>query len=111
MQMSRIATTALITSIVILATAPFSACSRESATPVEAAPAAVAPGVQAGATVVSEYCGGCHVPPRPQAHTPAEWPAVVARMREHRQRAGLTVISPEDLDRILNYLQQTEGNT
>lgn len=107
--MSRITTRALVTSLGLLAPAVLSGCSRESATPIEPTSAAVAPGARDGLTVVADYCGGCHAPPRPQAHAPAAWPAVVSRMLDHRRRAGLAAIPPEDLDRVLNYLQQTGG--
>jgi hypothetical protein len=86
-----------------------SGCSRESAAPT--APAASAQDSRDIETVVADYCGGCHLPPRPQGHAPAAWPAVVARMQEHRRRAGLSAIPTQDLDRIVNYLQDSGGET
>lgn len=108
--MSRITTSAQVTSLGLLALALFSACSRESAAPVEPTPAAGAPAAREDVTVVAEYCGVCHVSPRPQAHVAAEWPAVVSRMQDHRRRTGLAAIPPEDLERIMSYLQQTGGD-
>lgn len=108
--MNGIATTTLIASTGLVVAALISACSRESAAPVEPAIPAVASGTLEGVSAVAENCGGCHVPPRPQAHVAAEWPSVVSRMQDHRRRAGLAVIPPEDLGRIMNYLQQSGGN-
>lgn len=56
---------------------------------------------------VARYCGGCHLPPNPGAHTAEEWPAVVARMQQHRTKRGLPTIPGEALDRIMDYLQQS----
>jgi hypothetical protein len=65
---------------------------------------------QEAVAIVADYCGGCHAPPQPQSHAPAEWPAVVARMQEHRSRAGMSPIPAEKLHKITGYLQQSGGN-
>jgi hypothetical protein len=66
--------------------------------------------VREASAVVADYCGGCHAPPRPQAHQPSNWPAIVARMQEHRIRAGMPPIPAVELDVIIDYLQQSGGN-
>lgn len=55
---------------------------------------------------VARYCGGCHLPPSPDAHTAEDWPAVVARMQQHRTSRGLPPIPGEAMERIMDYLQQ-----
>ena len=35
------------------------------------------------AQLFQRYCGQCHAPPAPTAHTAEEWLQVVSRMKEH----------------------------
>ena len=55
------------------------------------------------------YCGGCHVPPRPDAHSAEMWPSVVNRMQQRRVAQGLGAIPPVAREAILDYLQGRSG--
>jgi len=101
----------LIASLGVVAPAIISGCSREPAAPAVAASAVSARESRDIATLVADYCGSCHAPPRPQGYAPAAWPAIIARMLEHRRRAGLPDIPAEDLDTLLGYLRGSGGNT
>jgi hypothetical protein len=85
-------------------------CSRAPSSQDVPAPDGVRDAPREIVAIVADYCGGCHAPPRPQSHTPAEWPAVVARMQEHRSRAGMAPIPVEELHKITDYLQQLGRN-
>ena len=51
------------------------------------------------------YCSGCHGPPSPDAHSPDEWPAVVARMQQRRAQKGMAAIPPAAREEIMRTLQ------
>ena len=51
-----------------------------------------------GRTLLVGKCGGCHTPPQPTAHTPAEWPA---RLDEMAARSDL---APAQRAAIQQYL-------
>jgi cytochrome c5 len=63
-------------------------------------------------------CAQCHALPHPIQHTPAEWPAVVARMRQNVQKLQeieklrRTPISDAEADQIVGFLseQARSGN-
>jgi len=64
----------------------------------------------AGAKLVSQYCGQCHVPPSPSLHTRSEWSQVTQRMRAHigeqagAAGAGVLVPRTAELDALTDYL-------
>lgn len=51
-----------------------------------------------------QRCAGCHAIPDPRLHTAAEWRSVVDRMRIHIDSAGLLRVTPEQRERILEFL-------
>ncbi len=59
-----------------------------------------------GALVMKESCSSCHAAPSPGVHTAEEWPNVIYRMQEHRRMTGYTLIAPEELEPLLDYLQR-----
>ncbi len=58
-----------------------------------------------GAAVFRQTCSSCHALPAPSMHTAAEWPAVVARMKQHMIALGKAVPPRETLDEIIAFLQ------
>ncbi|HSR40824.1 MAG TPA: hypothetical protein VLL48_01600 [Longimicrobiales bacterium] len=52
-----------------------------------------------------DTCSQCHELPDPEAHTPEEWPGVVARMRMNAVLMDAPPMSEEDVDRIVAYLE------
>jgi hypothetical protein len=50
------------------------------------------------------YCGACHALPRPALHAPAEWPAVVERMRGNMAALGRPEPAPSESEAIAAYL-------
>lgn len=58
------------------------------------------------ARIFRKYCGQCHVPPPPSAHTSREWSTVVARMRQHMVTQGKAVPESDEMGEILDYLQR-----
>ena len=56
-----------------------------------------------------QYCGQCHAPPAPSAHTANEWPGVVARMKQHIITQGRSMPEDDDIQGILDYLQRYAG--
>lgn len=58
-----------------------------------------------GARLVSRYCGQCHAPPAPSAHSAAEWPRVVERMKGHMTTQGKSVPDPKEMGLIIDYLR------
>ncbi|MDZ4263574.1 MAG: hypothetical protein U1B30_14745 [Pseudomonadota bacterium] len=59
-----------------------------------------------GAIVMKESCSSCHAAPSPAVHTAEEWPGVIYRMQEHRRMTGYTLIAPEELGLLLDYLKR-----
>jgi len=57
------------------------------------------------AQLFRHYCGQCHKPPAPTAHTANEWPGVVARMKRHMATQGKLEPKNDDMREILDYLQ------
>lgn len=68
-------------------------------------PSAPMHGSVAGAELTEQFCGGCHVTPKPQGHSANEWPAVVARMLDNMHRSNRPTPTPEQINTILDYLQ------
>lgn len=60
-----------------------------------------------GATLFRDRCSRCHALPDPSLHPPGEWPAVVDRMGENMERAGLEELSDADAEAIVAYLERT----
>lgn len=92
-----------VISLLIAASVLTGACSRGSSSAAEPVS-----GAAPGRALVSVYCAGCHVPPRPQARAPGEWAAVVARMQEHRLRAGMPSIPAGEMAGLIAYLEGGE---
>lgn len=59
-----------------------------------------------GAALFADRCSGCHALPDPGQHGPDEWPAVVERMRENMERAGVEGLSDPEADAIVGYLRR-----
>lgn len=57
------------------------------------------------ARLFRRYCGQCHAPPAPTAHTAREWPQVVDRMKQHMMSQGKAMPDTEQLREITDYLQ------
>lgn len=51
-------------------------------------------------------CSVCHALPSPYQHTAEQWPAVVKRMLQHMKDFKLPVISENEADTIIKYLQK-----
>ncbi|KAF0191467.1 MAG: Uncharacterized protein FD165_1801 [Gammaproteobacteria bacterium] len=62
-----------------------------------------------GAKLFQQYCGRCHAPPTPTAHSAQEWLAVVARMKQHMVTQAAAVPDTEQLQEIIAYLQRHAG--
>ncbi len=62
-----------------------------------------------GAELFRDRCARCHALPDPAARTPGEWPAVVERMRENMERAGVEGLSDDEADVIVTYLRRVAG--
>lgn len=60
----------------------------------------------AGAQLVKDKCGACHVPPRPTAHVAQEWPTTVRRMQNHRVSFGKGALTEDEMTQIIAYLQR-----
>lgn len=54
-------------------------------------------------------CGACHEIPSPRAHTAAEWPEVVGRMRANAALQDVRPLDDEETQRIVSYLQGRAG--
>ena len=54
-------------------------------------------------------CSACHVTPSPMAHTAAEWPEVVGRMRANAALQDVRPLDDEETQRIVSYLQSRAG--
>lgn len=59
-----------------------------------------------GAPVFARTCSRCHALPDPGQHTAAEWPGVVARMRENMRAMGVEEITDAQARAIIGYLQR-----
>jgi cytochrome c5 len=62
------------------------------------------------AELFQETCSRCHEVPDPAAHTPAEWGAVVARMRMNAGLLGTPSITADEADRIVTYLTEISAS-
>ncbi len=60
----------------------------------------------AGAKVFVKYCSDCHAPPKPSVHIAVEWPNVLYRMQERRRMKAYTLMLPDELDTLTEYLQK-----
>lgn len=59
-----------------------------------------------GAKVMKANCSSCHAAPSPAVHTAEEWPNTLYRMQEHRRMNGYALITPEQLEPLLDYLKR-----
>lgn len=59
-----------------------------------------------GARLFQGYCGQCHALPALTAHTPSDWPQVVARMKQRMVTQGKAVPNSDQLQVITAYLQR-----
>jgi len=53
----------------------------------------------------TRQCSACHRPPMPNIHIAKAWPAVIARMQQHKQQQGLLVMNSAEQQQVLAYLQ------
>lgn len=53
----------------------------------------------------TRQCSSCHRPPMPDVHIAKAWPAVLARMQQHKEQRGLLVMNDREQQQILGYLQ------
>lgn len=75
-------------------------------------------GVRAGALPAGEgreaferVCSRCHALPDPGQHTPAEWSAVMERMRGHMERMEVEEITDSEAERVVRYLQRAASDS
>lgn len=54
-------------------------------------------------------CSACHVTPSPRAHTAAEWPEVVGRMRANAALQDVRPLDDAETARIVSFLQDSAG--
>ena len=74
------------------------------------APEGVAPEAAGpGAALFRSTCARCHALPDPTQHTPAAWPAVVARMRGNMLRMGVPGIDEQTTKQIADFFVQAAG--
>jgi hypothetical protein len=59
-----------------------------------------------GARLFQTYCGQCHAPPAPTAHTASDWPQVMVRMKQRMVRQGKPVPDRDQQQVITAYLQR-----
>lgn len=69
-------------------------------------PATLPDADDAGAKLFVRYCTACHGAPNPRAHTAADWPAVVARMRGHMGTFNKPAPGDDEVTRIVAYLSE-----
>ena len=59
-----------------------------------------------GALLFASSCSRCHALPDPRLYTAAEWPAIVAKMQGYMKSMGKPVLSDQDKQEIIHYLQK-----
>lgn len=59
-----------------------------------------------GAESFQASCSRCHALPDPKQHTPAEWPAVVKRMRQNMETMNVEPITDAEAEAITRYLER-----
>ena len=59
-----------------------------------------------GSALFRDRCSRCHALPDPSVQAPGEWPAMVERMRQNMERAGVEGLSDEETEAIVAYLQR-----
>lgn len=64
-----------------------------------------------GADVFQTMCSRCHALPDPMQHTPAEWPGVVARMRQNMETMNVEPITDAEAQAIIRYLEGAAGGS
>lgn len=65
----------------------------------------IKPDEKSGQAVYLEYCQQCHSLRSPDAHSAAEWPDVVRRMRTHMAEKKRKELSDEQAGQLLVYLK------
>jgi hypothetical protein len=60
----------------------------------------------ASAQLFQAKCSGCHIAPKPNAHTEQVWFRVVQRMQMRMKAKGLPPLSKPELEIVLGYLQR-----
>jgi cytochrome c5 len=58
------------------------------------------------AALFQQACSRCHALPDPKLHTAAEWPGVVERMRKNMEIMGKPVMTDQEREGIVGYLNQ-----
>jgi cytochrome c5 len=56
-------------------------------------------------------CSQCHGLPDPRQHSPQDWVAVVRRMNVHMEKMLGTVLSQDEMQRIVLYLAKVSGGS
>jgi hypothetical protein len=62
-----------------------------------------------GLALFRQTCSQCHALPDPKLHTADEWSGVVRRMRKNMEIMGKRVITDQERDEVLNYLERHGG--
>jgi len=60
----------------------------------------------AGAKIFSKFCSNCHAPPRIKSHKADEWKNIVDRMQTHRLKKAYKLLTDEEKETLLLYLQK-----
>lgn len=55
-------------------------------------------------------CGNCHQPYQPQSMTAAMWEIEIPKMEQKIAQAGLSPLTPEQKETILDYLRRNAGH-
>lgn len=55
--------------------------------------------------LMQQWCADCHLPPPAASHKARDWRNVVMRMQKHRLAGGLADIGPQDMEKLISYLE------
>lgn len=62
-----------------------------------------------GRNAFTATCGRCHALPDPAQHSPADWPAVVLRMKTRMETMLDRTLSQDEMQRIVRFLERVSG--
>jgi cytochrome c5 len=71
-----------------------------------ALPEGAAPAAGPGQELFARACARCHALPDPSKYPAAQWPAVVARMRQHMTQMHISGITDQQAHQITSYLEK-----
>ena len=74
-----------------------------------AMPEGVAPVAAPGQELFSRTCSRCHALPDPAKYPAAQWPTVVARMRQHMSQMHVSGITDQQAEEIVSYLDKASS--